>query len=349
MGFLAALSGLGSLLGAGTAAAAPAAATAATAAKIAAGAAPLAAAAPAAAAAKATALNAAAPVLGAAVLPQAAAPAATGLGGLLGTSGMLGMLSNPLVSMALGAALGPYLSGGRNNDRSENIPEGQSDREQLPSPGMNIPGIVYPEINNGLYRPGIDPEPRYFRGRYYAQGGLVNNSSRPIMTRFGPIYMSNGGIASLIHANVDQRQQEQLAKQQLVLEAARVIRGLSKYDPRIVLGKFLEVFGEAALRDLINRVESGQMDLLLKDEQRMVRGPGDGMSDEVPGSIDGQKEVRLSDGEFVIPADVVSGLGNGSSDAGAQRLKEMMAKVRALRTGTTRQAPEIDPQSVMPV
>jgi hypothetical protein len=169
------------------------------------------------------------------------------------------------------------------------------------------------------------------------------------MTRFGPIYMSSGGIASLIHANVDQRQQEQLAKQQLVLEAARVIRGLSKYDPRIVLGKFLEVFGEAALRDLINRVESGQMDLLLKDEQRMVRGPGDGMSDEVPGSIDGQKEVRLSDGEFVIPADVVSGLGNGSSDAGAQRLKEMMAKVRALRTGTTRQAPEIDPQSVMPV
>jgi len=61
---------------------------------------------------------------------------------------------------------------------------------------------------------------------------------------------------------------------------------------------------------------------------------GDGMSDEIEATIEGTQEARLSDGEFVIPADVVSHLGNGSSDAGARRLYEMMDKVRMARTGT---------------
>jgi hypothetical protein len=50
------------------------------------------------------------------------------------------------------------------------------------------------------------------------------------------------------------------------------------------------------------------------------------MSDEIEATIEGEQEARLSDGEFVIPADVVSHLGNGSSDAGAKRLYEMMDK-----------------------
>ena len=77
-------------------------------------------------------------------------------------------------------------------------------------------------------------------------------------------------------------------------------------------------------------------------------GKTDGMADQVPARIDGRQEARLSDGEFVIPADVVSHLGNGNSDAGAQQLHSMMDGVRKARTGTTQQGKEINPQKFMP-
>lgn len=75
---------------------------------------------------------------------------------------------------------------------------------------------------------------------------------------------------------------------------------------------------------------------------------GDGMSDDIKARINNQQEARLSDGEFVVPADVVSHLGNGSSDAGAKRLYEMMDKVRQARTGTKQQGKEINPERFMP-
>jgi hypothetical protein len=66
------------------------------------------------------------------------------------------------------------------------------------------------------------------------------------------------------------------------------------------------------------------------------------MADEIPSSIDGEQPAALSHGEFVIPADVVSHLGNGNSDAGAEKLYQMMARIRKARTGTTKQGKEID-------
>ena len=77
-------------------------------------------------------------------------------------------------------------------------------------------------------------------------------------------------------------------------------------------------------------------------------GKTDGMADEVPASIDGTQEARLSDGEFVIPADVVSHLGNGNSDAGADQLHSMMDNVRMERTGNSEQGKQIDPNKFMP-
>ena len=76
-------------------------------------------------------------------------------------------------------------------------------------------------------------------------------------------------------------------------------------------------------------------------------GPTDGMADDVPATIDGREPARLSDGEFVIPADVVSHLGNGNSDAGAQELYGMMARLRKDRTGTTKQGRQIDPNQYL--
>jgi hypothetical protein len=81
---------------------------------------------------------------------------------------------------------------------------------------------------------------------------------------------------------------------------------------------------------------------------RLLKGPGDGMSDNIPATINGRQPARLADGEFVVPADVVSHLGNGSTDAGAKQLHGMMDKVRKARTGNPKQGKEIKPQKYMP-
>jgi hypothetical protein len=77
-------------------------------------------------------------------------------------------------------------------------------------------------------------------------------------------------------------------------------------------------------------------------------GMGDGMSDDIPSSIDGEQPAALSEGEFVVPADVVSHIGNGSSDAGAEQLYAMMDRIRKARTGNKEQGREIMPQEYMP-
>jgi hypothetical protein len=84
------------------------------------------------------------------------------------------------------------------------------------------------------------------------------------------------------------------------------------------------------------------------DGGRMLKGPGDGMSDSIPGVIGGRQPARLADGEFVVPADVVSHLGNGSTDAGAKKLYAMMDKIRKARTGKKKQAPAVKARKYMP-
>ena len=83
-------------------------------------------------------------------------------------------------------------------------------------------------------------------------------------------------------------------------------------------------------------------------QPRYLGGYTDGMADQIPANIDGQQEAALSDGEFVIPADVVSHLGNGNSNAGANKLHQMMSQVRKDRTGTAKQGKQINPNRYMP-
>ena len=81
---------------------------------------------------------------------------------------------------------------------------------------------------------------------------------------------------------------------------------------------------------------------------RYLRGATDGMADKIPARIDGQQEAALAHGEFVVPADVVSHLGNGNSDAGADVLYKMMDKIRKARTGNKKQGKQIDPNKFTP-
>lgn len=82
---------------------------------------------------------------------------------------------------------------------------------------------------------------------------------------------------------------------------------------------------------------------------RFLDGATDGMADKKPAMIDNEQPAALSDGEFVIPADVVSHLGNGNSEAGAKVLEDMMDRVRKARTGSEKQGKEIDPKDFLPV
>jgi hypothetical protein len=81
---------------------------------------------------------------------------------------------------------------------------------------------------------------------------------------------------------------------------------------------------------------------------RYLRGETDGMQDRIPSNIDGVQPAKLSHGEFVIPADVVSHLGNGNSDAGAKVLYKMMDRVRQARTGNKKQGRRINPEKFTP-
>jgi len=80
---------------------------------------------------------------------------------------------------------------------------------------------------------------------------------------------------------------------------------------------------------------------------RMLKGPGDGMSDDIPATIADRQPARLANEEFVIPADVVSHLGNGSSEAGAKQLYKMMDRVRQARTGKKKQGKQINPEKYL--
>jgi len=180
------------------------------------------------------------------------------------------------------------------------------------------------------YRPGIDPEFSYFD---------PDKSSNVYNLRAG-------GLASLNYAEGGEMMGGN--DKELISSAVDAIEGKSP-SPEIALGAFVARYGEEALRDLVDRVQRGEFQANAMTEEGMVKGVGDGMDDMIPATLEGDQDVVLSDGEFIVPADVVSGLGNGSSDAGSDALYEMMDRVRKLRTGKESQPSQVPQGEMMPV
>jgi hypothetical protein len=117
-------------------------------------------------------------------------------------------------------------------------------------------------------------------------------------------------------------------------------QGQAMLDPR---------FTSAAQGGLMSLAHGGVTSLgSYSDGGRLLKGPGDGMSDNIPASIGNKQPARLADGEFVVPADVVSHLGNGSTQAGANVLYKMMEQVRKARTGNSKQGKQINPNKFIP-
>ena len=117
-------------------------------------------------------------------------------------------------------------------------------------------------------------------------------------------------------------------------------------NPDAIVDMFVKKYGP----EMFQRVREYVLQNVAPNAQTegMIRGKGSGMDDKVPGMIGDQQPVAVSPGEFIVPADVVSGLGDGSSDAGAKELDKMMDRVRMARGGTTKQAPSIDAGKIMP-
>lgn len=89
-----------------------------------------------------------------------------------------------------------------------------------------------------------------------------------------------------------------------------------------------------AIRAQLGGMADGGVAELTPDDGKMLNGMGDGVSDDIPAMIEGQQEAALSDGEFIVPARIVSELGNGSSDAGAKKLYSMIDRIQAARKQT---------------
>jgi hypothetical protein len=103
--------------------------------------------------------------------------------------------------------------------------------------------------------------------------------------------------------------------------------------------------GGSIANGLIGMAQGGILNMA---KGHYLRGATDGMADKLPAQIDNNQPAALSHGEFVIPADVVSHLGNGNSDAGAKKLYQMMDRIRMDRTGTKKQGRQINPDKYMP-
>ena len=169
------------------------------------------------------------------------------------------------------------------------------------------------------------------------------NLPKDVRNKMG--FMQEGGMAEM---------PDDMDGETIMINAIMALQGMSS-DPEQDLMEFISAFGMDALQDLQRRVAMGEMGGGERGVGRLIEGAGDGMSDSVDAEIvndmsdpsgSGQP-LKVADGEYVIAADAVADIGNGSTDAGAKKLDALMKQVRMARHGTTKQPPERDMMSVM--
>jgi hypothetical protein len=218
-----------------------------------------------------------------------------------------------------------------------------SDPGTIIKPGMAPMTSSAPDIAGAL-PPGVDTVP-----------GRMANVITPKGQGFGPAPLTKGteiAMAGLGGFSLEKAAEEQ---RRYDMEAAAIRQEEEERERRFEeLAR--RTLGQVAVKSggQINLAKGGMTYMEgggttdVTGEPRMVQGTGDGMSDSVPATIEGVQEARLANDEFVIPADVVADIGNGSSNAGAKKLYNMMDRIRKARHGTTKQPPEIRAERLMP-
>ena len=160
--------------------------------------------------------------------------------------------------------------------------------------------------------------------------------------------LSSGGLATLAEGGDVEDAMEMPNEKDVIVNAVNAVKGnIPEDQAAIVLAQFVQTYGEEALADLVEDVRNGEYDNVGGKADGMIDGGGDGMSDSVPATIDGQEDLLVSKDEYVIDAPTVAMIGNGSSDAGAEKLDNMREEVRKAATGSRIQPKKIDAEGIM--
>lgn len=266
---------------------------------------------------------------------------------------------NPMMAMGIGAqllgSLGK-LGGDKKKDKKKDVsgikyeggdPSFPSSLEGYGTSAMPVEhrffaargGLVPGYANGGIVSlaegGGIDLQAQMPQDMTFPLNGVPGTDEAPMLEDIPSSPFPTSQIGSTPEPPPDTTMEDtvkegsNLNDHELIAQTVEAIQGKSP-DPQPILLAFVKEFGEPALEDLAMRVKS------------MGAPAGDGQSDSVPAMIDGQQPAALSQGEFVVPADAVSGLGNGSTDAGANHLQGLVDQVRTQRTGSPQQPPALN-------
>ena len=254
------------------------------------------------------------------------------------------IMANPLA--AAGTAGGAMFADAANQQGTEQVKTPFRPSETVPiqqNIAQPMPG----------YRAGVDPEFNYgFRNpsagelqtRFLNQGGSVADYVNPTM-------LSKGGIATFAKGGdmpEEQMDMPDVNEKDIIVNAVNALKGnMSEEQASIALAMFVNQYGKEALKDLITDVRDGEYDNITGKMDGQVQGGGDGMSDSVPATIDGKRDLLASKDEYLVDAPTMALIGNGSSDAGAKKLDKMREEVRKAAIGSTEQPKQIDAEKIM--
>lgn len=276
-------------------------------------------------------------------------PAQFGSEGFFGNAlkqGAATAMANPL--MAAGVAGGSMLQDAMSAEPEEEDKEPYVPTETVPYqqnpqfPTMGYQPGVSPEFNYGFYNPSASQ----LQTKVLNQGGLARYAEPSMMGM--STKLSSGGLAALAEGGDVEEAPQMPNEKDVIVNAVNAVKGnIPEDQASIVLAQFVQTYGEEALADLVEDVRNGEYDNVGGKADGMVDGGGDGMSDSVPATIDGQEDLLVSKDEYVIDAPTVAMIGNGSSDAGAKKLDNMREEVRKAATGSRIQPKKIDAEGIM--
>jgi hypothetical protein len=270
-----------------------------------------------------------------------------------------GVMMDPATGNVLPPAAPPSPVGGF----QQSLPSGSGPMDYLKQTGSNIM-----EAGKGVGSFFTDPAAAYEGFKAGLPMNPFTNTPISPFTAVGTAVGGALGVKSIDDLNAMKNQAQQIldnpatAQREEDIEWAKGVlrdfpiayRNLTEEDVRNMdlggRGTRARPFaggGIASLQNAVNEIRQ-EYGFAGGGQARFLSGGGDGMSDSIPATIANRQPARLADGEFVIPADVVSHVGNGSSKAGAKKLYAMMDRVRKARTGKKRQAPSVRAERYMP-
>lgn len=257
------------------------------------------------------------------------------------------MFANPMASAgsAVGSMVGqavmappPDMDEESDYQRTETIPYEQN----IKRPPVGYRPGTDPEFNYGFYNPSASE----LQTRVLQQGGLARYAEPAMMGM--STKLSSGGLAALAEGGEVEEAPQMPNEKDVIVNAVNAVKGnMPEEQAAIVLAQFVQTYGEDALKELVEDVQKGEYDNIGGKADGMIDGGGDGMSDSVPATIDGQEDLLVSKDEYVIDAPTVAMIGNGSSDAGAKKLDNMREEVRKAATGSRIQPKKIDAEGIM--